>query len=123
MLHLDLSGLSLTTLPMWSLESPLLTLDLHGNGFTDLPKEVELLSTSLELLDLRANPLRQVPKVIGKLKRLQDLYLCETEIRTLPHWLTHLPDLKLVQCYGLDVSADEALRERLWPRPVHGSGD
>lgn len=117
MMYLELIGLELTEVPDWALDRQLLTLDLHDNELCDLPSELALLSPTLELLDIRRNPMTEVPPVIRKLTRLQELYLCRTQITHLPSWLAELPDLKTVQCLGLDVSADEVLNDKIWPRP------
>ena len=117
-LHLELIGLELTEVPDWALAEQLLTLDLHDNELCDLPPGLALLSPTLELLDLRRNPMTKVPHVIRELTRLQELYLCRTQITHLPSWLAELPDLRIVQCLGLDVKADEALRDKIWPRPT-----
>lgn len=117
-LHLELIGLELRELPGWALADPLLTLDVHDNELCALPAELGKLSPTLELLDLRRNPMTEVPQVIRELRRLQELYLCGTQITRLPSWLGELPDLRIVQCLDLNVSVDGSLRDKVWPRPT-----
>lgn len=106
-------------LPSWVLDRDLVTLELAGNELTDLPAELALVSNSLELLDLRRNPLTQVPEVVRKLKRLQELYLCHTAIRHLPLWLAEMPTLEYVQVHGCPLESRPANPHyRIWPQPA-----
>ncbi|MEZ4321651.1 MAG: hypothetical protein R3F61_29525 [Myxococcota bacterium] len=94
--HADLAGLGLTEVPSWLFDRDLITLTLERNALSGLPPELGLLGR-LELLDVRDNPLEQVPEVVRELVGLEELYLDGTRIRELPGWLRELPRLRYVQ--------------------------
>ena len=90
---LDLSGLSLTTLP-GSIENltQLTFLDLHFNKLTTLPKHITNF-TKLTKLDLSENKLITLPDVFTNLIQLKKLYLSGNQLTTLPKSIERLTQL------------------------------
>ena len=96
--ELDLSGNELQKLPveLFNLKS-LKFLDLSDNDLLELDSNIYKLQ-NLEELDLSGNiNLKVIPKNIGKLKMLTDIYLSNTQIKQLPKSLINLPKLSHIK--------------------------
>jgi len=102
---LDLSDLSLTTLPpeIGSLTT-LRTLDLHGNYVTSLPPEIGSL-TALGTLDLSQNQLTSLPPEIGSLTALEILVLFDNQLTTLPSEIASLTALRALDLDGNQLTS------------------
>ncbi|NQU20766.1 MAG: TIR domain-containing protein [Candidatus Nealsonbacteria bacterium] len=98
--ELDLSGLSLTSVPeSLGQLSGLMELGLSGNQLTSLPESLDQLSC-LEELWLFDNQLTSLPESLGQLSRLETLYLSDNQLTSLPESLRKLAALKELYLHG-----------------------
>ncbi|KAI9129568.1 leucine-rich repeat domain-containing protein [Acaryochloris sp. CCMEE 5410] len=82
--ELDLSGLSLTQVPIAIMQlTKLQSLNLSGNKMSSLPPEI-LWLTKLQSLNLSSNQLSSLPPGIGQLTKLQTLDLRGNKLSSLP---------------------------------------
>lgn len=114
-LHLDFNHLAdlkgLSSLPQLALVS------LRGNGRLTADMVRELAATpSLRQLRLGNCGLAAVPPEFQRLRALEEVYLFENPLATIPDWLPALPNLKRL---GLVDAADAVTKERLRARHPH----
>ena len=76
-----------------AVESQAVTLDLSGQGLTELPESVGRLSW-LRNLDLSNNQLKSLPESIGQLTQLQSLNLADNQLQALPEPIGRLIQLE-----------------------------
>ncbi|GHO98808.1 hypothetical protein KSF_088560 [Reticulibacter mediterranei] len=94
LLHLDLSGLSLTYVPAELRQlTNLQVLDLSNNQLSEVPAELGRL-TNLQSLALYHNQLSEVPAELGQLTNLQRLTLYHNQLSEVPAELGQLTNLQ-----------------------------
>jgi len=93
-MHLDLSNLGLTTLPLEIGQlRELKTLDVSGNHLTTLPPEIGMLR-ELKRLNVSRNQLTTLPPEIGKLGAMSILTAVDTQLTALPGEIGNLTALR-----------------------------
>ena len=102
--NLDLSGLSLATVPkeLGKLTN-LTSLDLMNNQLSELPAVIGEL-TNLTSLDLMNNQLSELPAVIGELTNLTELDLRGNQLSELPAVIGELTNLNLLNLRNNQLS-------------------
>ena len=102
---LDLSGEGLTELPaeLWQLTN-LTELYLFDNQLTAVPKELGQLS-NLTVLHLSSNQLSVVPKELGQLSNLEELYLANNQLILVPKELGQLSNLTILYLFDNQLTA------------------
>nr|KYP68917.1 Protein lap1 [Cajanus cajan] len=82
---MDLSGMSLDSLPKPSLDlATICKLDLSNNNLQDIPESLTARLLNLEVLDVRSNQLKSLPNSIGCLSKLKVLNVSGNFIQILP---------------------------------------
>lgn len=82
---MDLSGMSLESLPKPSLDlATICKLDLSNNNLQDIPESLTARLLNLEVLDVRSNQLKSLPNSIGCLSKLKVLNVSGNFIQILP---------------------------------------
>jgi hypothetical protein len=71
------------------------SLSLIEQSLSQLPPEIRNL-TSLRILNLSVNQIKELPSEIGELKSLQEFYIYENELEVLPVEIGNLTSLKII---------------------------
>lgn len=104
--HLNLSGLSLSSIPKDVFLFPNLKhLDLSNNQITDIPSEIGVLR-NLTTLHLGYNKIAMIPLELSSLSNLESLHLNNNEIRSLP---TQLRALTKLHCLNVNHNQIETI--------------
>ncbi|KAK2449410.1 plant intracellular Ras-group-related LRR protein [Trifolium repens] len=91
----DLSGMSLESLPKSSLHLAIITkLDLSNNNLQNIPESLTARLLNLEMLDVHSNHLRSLPNSIGCLSKLKVLNVSGNFIESLPSTIENCRDLE-----------------------------
>ena len=94
---------------IWNLEK-LKSLTLKMLGMNELSPEIRNLA-ELEVLDLSNNKIKALPKEIGELENLKELYLISN------HLLEKFPNV-IEQLYNLEVLNIDAKQAELWEKDL-----
>ncbi len=89
---LNLSSMDLTQVPpeIFSLSKPVVHLNLSGNQLTTLPDQFEKLPR-LQILNLHNNQLKELPASMGSLPALTSIELGKNKFKSLPPVLLEIP--------------------------------
>eukprot|EP00761_Pharyngomonas_kirbyi_P010117 gb/GECH01010135.1/.p1 GENE.gb/GECH01010135.1/~~gb/GECH01010135.1/.p1 ORF type:complete len:713 (+),score=140.54 gb/GECH01010135.1/:1-2139(+) len=119
----DASFNKLTSIPEFAPQSPLTTISLFKNRITKLESDSHLFSLDqLTALDLRYNFVSEIPSEIQELSSLVDCLVDYNDLETLPiSYLGKLRYLKMISCSGCPINdADvDSLREHLQERHIN----
>ena len=95
-------------------------LHLNSNKLKELPKEIGNLINLIELW-LGHNKLKTLPKEISNLKKLEDLRICYNELENLPENITELDFLSYIDLYN-NNNLYLSNSQRLWLYKLYKSG-
>ena len=77
--------------------------DYRNKGLNSFPKEI-LNNTGLTKLDLSGNDIESLPSEIGKLKKLQELYIIDSGLRALPGEIRMFTDLRILDVHDNELT-------------------